>query len=359
MFIIISLIIKGNFWIKKTMQSFLVTETDYLHTEASQAKLHSKSPQKQKVHRDFKPLLLLNQSSFPVYLVYSEYYKKHLALKIYPYQGPNISPFYNHEVKLATLKHPNVISLIEKRAKKDAVYNGTSINFSYIVLELAPYGNFYQLLSSGKFPRDDILIRSYLHQLIEGLEYLHSNGVYHMDIKLSNLLIGENYLLKIAGFKCCQFGKEPSLGKGTKNFRAPEVKTQECINKEAADVYSAGIVLFVMKASMLPYIEDKPIKGYDMFKLLKKGEAFWDAHNDCQSKMIHCDEDFKELFNGMVKYEPSERYSIQDVKKSAWYNGPVYSKKEIKIIMHDRIKVPNILRKCNVNILDIFREEEA
>jgi len=67
-----------------------------------------------------------------------------------------------------------------------------------------------------------------------------------MDIKPENLLIGEDCNLKIIDFDFSMKTEEGvCLGKGSKNFRAPEVKKGKSLkNPTAADVYSAAVVLF-------------------------------------------------------------------------------------------------------------------
>lgn len=55
------------------------------------------------------------------------------------------------------------------------------------------------------------------------------------------------------------------LSKGTKNLRAKEIKENECVDYQAADIYSAGILLFTMFIGHLPYLEDKYIRNKDLY----------------------------------------------------------------------------------------------
>mmetsp|Transcript_25302 Transcript_25302/g.22322 ORF Transcript_25302/g.22322 Transcript_25302/m.22322 type:complete len:80 (+) Transcript_25302:447-686(+) len=65
--------------------------------------------------------------------------------------------------------------------------------FNYILLEHAMYGNLSKINSYQAAHNDEKLVRTYFQQLINGLEYLHTNGVSHLDIKTVNLLIGKDY----------------------------------------------------------------------------------------------------------------------------------------------------------------------
>eukprot|EP00330_Aristerostoma_sp_ATCC50986_P012058 CAMPEP_0114583374 /NCGR_PEP_ID=MMETSP0125-20121206/7120_1 /TAXON_ID=485358 ORGANISM="Aristerostoma sp., Strain ATCC 50986" /NCGR_SAMPLE_ID=MMETSP0125 /ASSEMBLY_ACC=CAM_ASM_000245 /LENGTH=138 /DNA_ID=CAMNT_0001776793 /DNA_START=372 /DNA_END=788 /DNA_ORIENTATION=+ len=133
-------------------------------------------------------------------------------------------------------------------------------------MELAPYGTFIEILNSTPFSDDEKLVRTYFRQLIEGLEYLHNQNVAHCDLKLGNLLMGEQYKLKLLDF-------DGSYVKGdtkiyyltTKNYRAPETIVKNCKDPYRADIYSAGIILFVMLMKKMPYDEDKFVDGVDMW----------------------------------------------------------------------------------------------
>ncbi len=72
-----------------------------------------------------------------------------------------------------------------------------------------------------------------------------------------------------------------------------------------------------------------------MWKALMDGsQSFWKAHQDFYSKKgISFDEEFKELFMGMVSYDPMNRLTIEEVKKSNFYQGKVFTKEELAGVM--------------------------
>jgi Serine/threonine protein kinase len=282
----------------------------------------------------FRIIDKLGNSRAIVYLVFSEKTKKHHALKLFNYEDGKMSQSYLNEARFVSLSHPNVISYQQVQPLQKASYRGTLFNSSYILMELAPYGNFADLIKDVNFFRNEKIVRTYFHQLIAGLEYLHSNGVAHLDLKLDNLLLGEGYKLKISDFDSAYRKKDPQIiSRGTKNFRAPEIKAERCTDPMAADIYAAGIVLFIMQTSSFPYIEDSLIQGNDMQELLRTEDSlFWDIHADVlgDSKLSP---EFKSLFMSMVKEDVFERATIEEIKSSAWYRGPVFSDKELKIIV--------------------------
>jgi len=108
--------------------------------------------------------------------------------------------------------------------EKDINLGDKKQKISYIVITLAPYGDFLDLIIHYRVPFDEILVRTYFHQLIEGLEYLHESGVCHLDIKTENLLLGADFKLKITDFDLSYIaGDEKIKSFGTKFFRAPEL----------------------------------------------------------------------------------------------------------------------------------------
>lgn len=77
-----------------------------------------------------------------------------------------------------------------------------------------------------------------------------------MDLKLSNLLIGESFTLKIIDFDSAYYKDDILvLGKGSPNYRPPELKNIRTRDPWATDIYSAGIILFNLMTASLPFLE--------------------------------------------------------------------------------------------------------
>jgi len=67
-----------------------------------------------------------------------------------------------------------------------------------IVFEAALGGELFEFIARGAIPEN--MARMYFKQLIAGIQYMHTNGVYHKDLKFDNILLSETLLLKIADF---------------------------------------------------------------------------------------------------------------------------------------------------------------
>jgi len=278
----------------------------------------------------------LRVAKFPVYLVSIS--KRNYALKMFPHSKNGICRNYQHEARFAKLKHPNIINFLDHVDAKEIMVKGQREKISYILMEYAPYGDFFDFVVGH--PMDQILARTYFHQLIEGLEYMHNMGCAHLDLKLDNLLLGNDFQLKITDFDLSYFpGDEKTVSRGTIFVRAPELKNQTCKNYQAADIFSAGILLFVfLTGGGLPQKEDQLVDGENLYQLLQHdNEKFWRMHEHLSKQAKHeFVPEFKELFTMMTKENPEERFTIQQVKESAWYNGPTYSKEELKFILKPR-----------------------
>ena len=292
-------------------------------------------PQAQDNYEDIHMLKLLNKAKFPVYLVASHSTNQQYALKLFEFEDGEPHQYYLNESRFISLNHPNIIKYV--RVEDETVLpseDGVDKQVSCIMMEFAPYGDFFKFVKAFRDSLTDKLVRTYFRSLIDGLEYLHKQGACHLDLKLENLLIGKDYQLKIADFDMSYIeGDEHILTKGTKYYRAPELRGSRCRNGVAADVYSAGIILFALKTGgIIPYFEDHLHEGVDLCKLLKDdSKEFFKRHCELQKKKeTFFEQSFRELFRSMVYEKPEKRPTIAQIKKSKWYTGSVYSVKELK-----------------------------
>jgi len=144
------------------------------------------------------------------------------------------------------LKHPNIVSYFGN----DYV-NGRL----YIYLEYMPGGSIAQVLS--QFGRlDEPLIARYVHDLLEGLQYLHTCDppVLHRDIKGANILVGMDRTVKLSDFGCSKrsAGTMIQTLRGSVPWMAPEVMRQAEYGRKA-DVWSLGCVLIEMSTASAPW----------------------------------------------------------------------------------------------------------
>jgi len=289
----------------------------------------------------------LGKAKFPVYLTSSKIDKSNYAMKVFTHQGDKPHPYFKNEVRFSTLKHPNVISMVHHENERDTVQKGEVKRVSYILMEYAPHGDFFDFISKHGEKFDEKLIRTFFRQLVDGVEYLHDNGIAHLDLKPENLLMGAGFNLKIADFDLSHVkGDEKILSRGTKFYRGPELFGSNLTRGDlklpyAADIYSAGIILFILKSGgIYPHSEDAAFEGLNLADMMhNKNDVFWSKHIEIQGKeKSFFDKDFKELFNAMTKFNPEDRMSLKQIKQSKWYNGAVYTPFDYERKMKELLK---------------------
>lgn len=115
-----------------------------------------------------------------------------------------------------------------------------------------PFGTILQAVHRRSGGLDAPVIANYTRQVLKGLEYLHSNGLVHCDIKSSNILIGEDGA-KISDFGCAKrVGETAGPISGTPMFMAPEVVRGE-EQGYASDIWALGCTMIEMASGVSPW----------------------------------------------------------------------------------------------------------
>lgn len=282
----------------------------------------------------------VSQGNFKVYKAYSESERESYALKMFPKDAIGTLQYKNESV-LAKLSHPNIIQYIPVN-----VHLEPENDFNCILTEYAKYGGIFDMIANGVF-NTETLIRTYFHQIMDGLSYLHSQGVAHLDLKPENLMIGSGFTLKIIDFDQAQNIKDKKINsRGTQGYRAPEIIDGSCINFKAADIYSLGVLLYALKVRKTPFSERTTqdargehhisLKGYSTFT--KNNAAFWEEKIAKINDPAFFSQDFKDLVNGMLQFDTNKRFTMNDIRKSQWFNGPVLNKEELRAEMKARLQ---------------------
>ncbi|KAJ6343393.1 hypothetical protein OIU76_005185 [Salix suchowensis] len=158
------------------------------------------------------------------------------------------SEFLRREQKiLSSIVSPFIVSykgcdITRKHSK--VMYN--------LFLEYMPDGSLRNAIHAhGGGRLGESLIRVFTCQILQGLDYLHLNGLVHCDIKSSNILVGERGA-KIADFGCAKRVEQPGPIAGTPMFMAPEVARGE-EQGLASDIWALGCTIIEMASGGAPW----------------------------------------------------------------------------------------------------------
>lgn len=200
------------------------------------------------------------------------------------------------------VKHPNVVELKEVMATKSKIF---------FVMEYVRGGELFAKVAKGKLKED--LARNYFQQLISAVDFCHSRGVSHRDLKPENLLLDENEDLKISDFGLSalpeQLRNDGLLHTqcGTPAYVAPEVLRKKGYSGAKADIWSCGVILYVLLAGFLPFQAENLMKMYR--KIFKAEFEFppWISP------------DARRLISRLLVADPEKRISIPAIMDVPWF----------------------------------------
>lgn len=187
----------------------------------------------------------------------------------------------------------------------------------YIILELVEGGELFDKIKASKRFEEEVG-RKYFQQLILGLNYCHKHGIAHRDLKPENLLLDKHGDIKLSDFGLSNTQKSTDSGRvepnmmlktvcGTPNYVAPEVLLEQGYNGFKADMWSAGVILYVMLAGKLPFY-DKVM--HQLFKKIQTGNYLVPEHFS---------EGAKTLCGKLLCVKPEDRATIEDVIQDPWF----------------------------------------
>ena len=226
-------------------------------------------------------------------------------------QQQNMGAQIKKEISIMKMvKHPNVVNLMEVLASRSKIF---------IVLEFVSGGELFdKIVDAGKF--EEKMARYYFRQLVHGVKFCHDQGVCHRDLKPENLLLDTDNNLKISDFGLSAFSLSQSAEEhtpvaqllhttcGTPNYVAPEVLADRGYDGKAADVWSIGVILYVLLAGFLPF--DEPTMS-GLFRKIQKGDFVFPPWFTPGAKR---------LISTILVTDPKRRATLDQIIKNDWFN---------------------------------------
>ncbi|KAJ7762350.1 CAMK/CAMKL/AMPK protein kinase [Mycena maculata] len=213
------------------------------------------------------------------------------------------------------LRHPHIIKLYE------VISTPTDIIF---VLEYAEGELFNYIVNNGRLTED--VGRRFFQQIMAGIEYSHRLKIVHRDLKPENILLDEYQNVKIADFGLSNEtvdGEFLATSCGSPNYAAPEVIKGLKYSGPEIDVWSSGIILYVLLCGKLPF-EDEVI-GSLFEKIQRRVSAifhprlsanfFADVRYDAPT---HLSPHAQNLIKSMLVADPTKRITVPQIMQHPW-----------------------------------------
>ncbi|KAJ6360008.1 hypothetical protein OIU77_004087 [Salix suchowensis] len=211
-----------------------------------------------------------------------------------------------NEAKIMSIlsPHPNIVQLFDVYDTEDSLD---------MVLELCQQSTLYdRLMKSGDDGLSEGRYASIMKQLLTAIAHCHRFGIVHRDIKPDNILFDEMNRVKLADFGSADWvGEEGTLSGvvGTPYYVAPEVVMGRDYN-EKVDVWSAGVVLYVLLAGFPPFYGETV---EEIFQAVVRGnlrfppKVFRDVSPEA-----------KDLLRKMICRDVSRRFSAEQALRHPW-----------------------------------------
>ena len=222
------------------------------------------------------------------------------------------------KTKIATLEDKERINREIKIMKKINHFNITKlysvIETKYIIYLVQEYVQGKELndylYTKGKL--SEIEACKFFHQIISGLSYLHHCGIVHRDFKPENILLtNDDKILKIIDFglgNTYEKGQLLKTGCGSPCYIPPEMIKEMGYNGEETDIWSAGIILYLMLCGTLPFYEED---NQLLYQKIIKGEY---------TIPKYLSEEAKDIIKQILEVDPKKRINFEKIKKHPWFN---------------------------------------
>lgn len=242
---------------------------------------------------------------------YSERLKFNVAVKIIDRKkAPTdfLEKFLPREIEiLIMLNHRSIVKTYE-------IFE-TSEGKVYIVMELGAQGDLLEFIKTrGALHEDDA--RKKFYQLSSAIKYCHDLDIVHRDLKCENLLLDKDFNIKLSDFGFSKRCLRDDSGRltlsktfcGSAAYAAPEVLQGIPYQPKVYDIWSLGVVLYIMVCGSMPY-DDSNIKK--MLRIQKEHRV-----NFPRSK--HLTNECKDLIYRMLQPDVKRRLQIDEVLDHGW-----------------------------------------
>ncbi|KAK8846123.1 hypothetical protein M9Y10_020127 [Tritrichomonas musculus] len=207
---------------------------------------------------------------------------------------------FEDEIRLMQQAHnPGIVELIDLLKDDD---------FYYVFLEYCANGELFDYIyQRKKIPENEAKV--FIKQLLLSVQYLHSIGIVHRDLKPENILLDAFNNIKIADFGFAKSFDKNLLSKticGTLTYLSPDILTSKGYNPYKCDIWSIGVIMFVMLTGTIPWTErSDPL----IIKQIKAGQYATPKYLSDQCR---------DLINRLMCVDEKQRITIEQALMHPW-----------------------------------------
>ncbi|CAG8489662.1 13483_t:CDS:2 [Ambispora leptoticha] len=248
------------------------------------------------------------------------------ALKMIPTEGietdDRIKSSVSREVELLKLMdHPNIVRL------HDTVDTPTHL---CLVMEYVLGGELFDHVCKNYEQTTETDAKRIFLQLVDVVAYLHGNNIIHRDLKLENILLTELYpsptgpIIKLTDFGLARFidPSSPILTTrcGSEEYAAPELLINGKYDGRQTDIWSLGIILYVLLVGYLPFdLEPGQTKRQFYYKIAQANYKFPKPEKE-SGRRATISEEAKDLVKMILQSNPKRRATLDQIKQHRWLN---------------------------------------
>ncbi|ESO88403.1 hypothetical protein LOTGIDRAFT_219153 [Lottia gigantea] len=245
----------------------------------------------------------------------------------------NLKKIYREIQIMKLLKHPHIIRLYQVMETERMLY---------LVTEYASGGEIFDhLVAHGRMNEKEA--RKKFKQIVAAVAYCHSRQVVHRDLKAENLLLDANLNIKIADFGFSNYFSSNGKLKtwcGSPPYAAPELFEGKEYDAPKVDIWSMGVVLYVLVCGALPF-DGSTLQSLRARVLSGKYRIPFFMSTDCEL-----------LIRGMLIVDPSKRFNMDKIIHHTWMTSGADETDDFS----DLVSQYNIFTDSNADIDDISDE---
>lgn len=234
--------------------------------------------------------------------------------------------------------HPNIARLVDAWRDERGLCLATELVEGGELFEhLANQGSFSEATAARLF-----------EGVVNGLSWLHEQGIIHGDVKPENLVLSEDEAtVKLIDFGSAVFGDEPYCG--TPHYMPPELLFDEARVDKSADAWALGVVLYVALVGAHPFDLDGVIE--DTAELKKAMVAAFE--DDMRPlKIAGLSPAAMDLLSSLLSWSPEERPKLEDCLSHPWFNGSAGTSDQLSISKRSAAKLRRSKKRAQASALD-------